>query len=109
MCSGMLLCNHQPKAANFLDGMVLLILNPKAYFIIAAMFAQFLNPNQVNQVMQVLWISTIFTINNLIAFTVWTIAGDRLAMLFRNETNAKIMNMGFAGILAMVAAWMFFS
>lgn len=59
--------------------------------------------------MLVLWISTIFTLNNLIAFTSWTIVGDRLAILFRSETNAKMMNLGFGSLLTVVAVWMFFS
>ena len=107
--SGMLRPDQQPTVANFWDGLVLLILNPKAYFIIAAMFAQFINIKQGDQVILVLWISTIFTLNNLIAFTSWTIVGDRLATLFRSETNAKMMNLGFGSMLALVAVWMFFS
>lgn len=107
--SGMLMSDQEPTVAKFWDGVVLLVLNPKAYFIIAAMFAQFLKAESGNQITLVLWISTIFTFNNFIAFTLWTIAGDRLATLFRSESNAKMMNLGFGSLLAVVAAWMFFS
>ena len=107
--SGMLRSDQEPTVANFRDGVVLLILNPKAYFIIAAMLAQFLNSQQRDQVILVLWISTIFILNNFIAFTTWTIVGDRLTTVFRSEINAKIMNLGFGGLLAIVAVWMFFS
>lgn len=106
---GMLQTDQEATVANFRDGVVLLILNPKAYFIIAAMFAQFLNAEPADQIVLVLWISTIFTLNNLIAFTTWTIVGDRLAILFRSDTNARRMNLGFGGLLAVVAVWMFFS
>lgn len=107
--SGMLRSQQEPTSANFWDGVVLLVLNPKAYFIIAAMFAQFLGMESGNQIVLVLWISTIFTLNNFVAFTSWTIVGDRLANIFRNESNAKILNLGFGSLLAVVAVWMFLS
>jgi threonine/homoserine/homoserine lactone efflux protein len=107
--SGMLRTDQEPTVANFRDGVVLLVLNPKAYFIIAAMFAQFLSIESDDQLVLVLWISTIFTLNNFIAFTSWTIVGDRLATLFRSESNAKMMNLGFGSLLAVVAVWMFVS
>jgi threonine/homoserine/homoserine lactone efflux protein len=105
----MLRTDQEPTVANFRDGVVLLVLNPKAYFIIAAMFAQFLTIESEDQLVLVLWISTIFTLNNFIAFTSWTIVGDRLATLLRSESNAKIMNLGFGSLLAVVAVWMFVS
>ena len=107
--SGILRSQQEPKSANFWDGVVLLVLNPKAYFIIAAMFAQFLGMDSGDQIVLVLWISTIFTLNNFVAFTSWTIVGDRLANIFRNESNAKILNLGFGSLLAVVAVWMFLS
>ena len=107
--SGMLLADHEPVVAKFRDGAVLLVLNPKAYFIIAAMFAQFLKIESGDEIIMVLWISTIFTLNNFIAFTSWTIVGDRLATLFRSESSSKMMNLGFGSLLAVVAVWMFFS
>jgi len=107
--SGMLRTDQEPAVANFRDGVVLLVLNPKAYFIIAAMFAQFLTIESEDQLALVLWIATIFTLNNFIAFTSWTILGDRFATLFRSESNAKMMNLGFGSLLAVVAVWMFFS
>ena len=109
MRCGMLKTDREPSVANFRDGAVLLILNPKAYFIIAAMFAQFLSTSQGDQWLLVLWIATIFTLNNLVAFTSWTMVGDRLARLFHNEVNARKLNLGFGCLLAVVAVWMFFS
>ncbi|MEX0361808.1 MAG: LysE family translocator [Allomuricauda sp.] len=107
--SGIIDSSQEPTVASFKDGVVLLVLNPKAYFIIAAMFAQFISNDLGNKLVLVLWISTIFTFNNLLAFTLWTIVGDRLAILFRNESNARLMNIGFGSLLAAVAIWMFFS
>ena len=107
--SGMLRTDQEPTVAGFRDGVVLLVLNPKAYVIIAAMFAQFLEAGTGDQAVLVLWIATVFTLNNLIAFTTWTLVGDRLAALFRNESSAQVMNLGFGTLLAVVAVWMFVS
>ena len=56
--------HQEAKAASFWDGAVLLILNPKAYVIIALMFSQFLVAT--SSVLQVAVISVIFTLNNLV-------------------------------------------
>jgi threonine/homoserine/homoserine lactone efflux protein len=107
--SGMIKSDQEPTSANFWDGVILLVLNPKAYFIIAAMFAQFLNSESSDQLVLVVLITTIFTLNNLLAFTSWTILGDRFARLFRDDSNAKVLNLVFGSLLAFVAVWMFFS
>ncbi len=90
--------------ASALDGAVLLILNPKAYVIMAALFAQFLPPAPTAG--QVLWITTVFTLNNLVAFSLWTVAGDLLLKRFRAPDQAQRMNRSFALVLAGVAVWM---
>ena len=90
--------------ASAVDGAVLLVLNPKAYVIMAAMFAQFLPPSP--NLGQVLWITTIFTLNNLLAFSLWTVAGDLLLKRFRNPAQALRLNRSFALVLACVALWM---
>ena len=76
--SGRARCGGNANSAS--DGAVLLILNPKAYLIIALMFTQF-PCSQLRTLARpslILWIATVFTLNNLVAFTVWTIAGDLL-------------------------------
>lgn len=97
------------KPATFMDGVVLLILNPKAYVIIALMFTQFLGPSEVEQVALVLLITTIFTFNNLIAFSIWGLVGDKLAGYFRTPESAQKLNMIFGIMLAAVAVWMLLS
>lgn len=92
--------------ATALDGAVLLILNPKAWLIIALMFSQFLTPGQGGQTALVLWIATVFTLNNLVAFTGWTLLGDALGRLFRAPAQARRLNAAFALSLAGVAVWM---
>jgi len=93
-----------------LGGALLLLLNPKAYMIIALMFSQFLptapQTGAPSVAGAVLWITTFFTLNNLVAFTLWTVAGARLAAAFRIDRQARRINTGFGVALALVALWL---
>lgn len=93
------------RRATMVDGAVLLLLNPKAYLIIALMFTQFLPVDTTSRIGFVVWITTVFTLNNLVAFTVWTIAGDMLTRRFRNEKSARALNIVSGLMLAAVALW----
>ena len=106
--SGVLREGGIAKPATFVDGAVLLLLNPKAYVIIALMFTQFLDPAS-EQLVAVLLISTVFTFNNMVAFSVWTLVGDRISRVFRTPESAHRLNMTFGAMLAMVGVWMLFS
>ncbi|MGB3147497.1 MAG: LysE family translocator [Paracoccaceae bacterium] len=92
------------RPAGFGTGAILLLLNPKAYVIIALMFSQFLTVAEGPAT--VVWITTVFTLNNLLAFTLWTLIGDRLAAQFRSERSARRLNTVFGVLLAGVALWM---
>ncbi len=91
----------------FRDGVVLLLLNPKAYVIIVLMFSQFLDTRGAYA--QVALIAVVFTLNNLVAFTLWTVVGDRLAQAARSEENSRLLNRVFGGVLGAVGVWMLFS
>lgn len=92
--------------ATALDGAILLLLNPKAWLILALMFTQFLPAANAQDPRLVLWIAMVFTLNNLIAFTLWAVAGDRLLHRLRNPSQMRALNTGFALMLAGVALWM---
>lgn len=94
------------RPARFRDGVLLLVLNPKAYVIIALMFTQFLDGTDVAAVVL---ITTVFTPNNLVAFSVWALVGDKTAVVFRTPESARRLNTLFGGILAAVAVWMLLS
>ncbi len=96
----------QASRAGFIDGGILLLLNPKAYVIIVLMFSQFSLLEGQNIWLHALWISSIFTLNNFIAFSIWTLAGERLAKLFTKDVQARRQNVFFALLLASVAIWM---
>jgi threonine/homoserine/homoserine lactone efflux protein len=92
------------RPAGFLDGGVLLILNPKAYVIIMLMFTQFLPPEAPAAATAA--IALVFTANNLVAFTAWTMVGDALTRPFLSERAARGANRVFALVLGGVAVWM---
>lgn len=97
---------QQAHPAGFGSGVLLLLLNPKAYVIIALMFTQFVGHDGPGQWRMVILITTVFTLNNLVAFLLWTAAGDQLALRFRGGENARRINMVFGSILAAVSIWM---
>ena len=85
---------------------MLLVLNPKAYVIILLMYSQFGASGFAGVGERVVVISLVFTLNNLLAFSLWTLAGDGLGRIFRSEAGARRLNLVFASILAGVAVWM---
>ncbi len=107
--AGALEGHETAKPATFIDGVILLALNPKAYVVIALMFTQFLGQTEGGWVVTVILITTVFTINNLIAFSIWAMIGDKIAGYFRTPESARKLNMLVGIILAAVAVWMFLS
>jgi threonine/homoserine/homoserine lactone efflux protein len=106
--SGRSKAHAQVSGAGFQDGVMLLLLNPKAYVIILLMYSQFGAIGDFSLGERVLIISLVFTLNNLLAFLLWTLAGDGLGRLFRSESGARQLNLVFAAVLAGVALWMMF-
>lgn len=100
--SGGLRGAQSARVMGFAGGAWLLLINPKAWVIIALMFSQF----QPSGPMAALSIAAVFTLNNLLAFTVWTLLGDGLARQFRDPAQAGRMNRALALLLACVALWM---
>ena len=91
------------STARVVDGALLLLLNPKAYVIIALMFSQFL---RTPDVAAVFWITTAFTLNNFIAFSLWAALGDRIARRLRENGKEQVLNLALAVMLVLVAVWM---
>ncbi|MFF9566229.1 LysE family translocator [Streptomyces sp. NPDC014685] len=90
----------------FWDGAIVLLMNPKAYYIITVMFMQFLAPSAGSNVTAVLVITAVFTANNLAAFMVWALGGRALTALFRSEPAKRWIDYLFASSLIGVAVWM---
>ncbi|NNF79660.1 MAG: hypothetical protein HKN05_16680 [Rhizobiales bacterium] len=51
----------------------------------------------------IVWISIVFTINNLVVFSVWAVIGDGLATAWQNDADARKLNLIFGVTLAPVA------
>lgn len=98
--------NENAKNLNctFMDGVVLLLFNPKAYVIISLMFTMFLDNGQ--NIFKIILISLIFTVNNCVSFTLWTLFGDLIGAKFRNKKYSKILNNMFSLMLFLVGIWM---
>lgn len=107
--AGTLKGEEDARPATFVDGVILLLLNPKAYVIITLMFTQFLGLSNANMFASVLLITTVFTLNNLLAFSIWTLIGDTIAGTFKTPDSARKLNFTFGTILAAVAIWMLLS
>ncbi|EHY91329.1 LysE family translocator [Saccharomonospora azurea] len=97
---------RQDQRIGFRSGAIVLLLNPKAYYIIAVMFTQFLRPPDGGGVVAVLVITIVFTLNNLVAFVAWALGGRALTALFRSERSKRWIDYGFAAVLVGVAAWL---
>lgn len=91
--------NAAPLRAGFTDGAALLALNPKAWSIMAALFALYGDVGWATTVT----VALIFTLNNLVAFVVWTLAGQRLLRQTRYTTQIHRV---FAVLLTAVALHM---
>ena len=66
------------RSAGFPGGAILLLPGPKAHVIIMLMFTQFLPATGGGDPAMVRWITAVFTLDNLVAFTIRTLAGDLL-------------------------------
>lgn len=104
--SGTIENNESAERSSFMDGVILLLFNPKAYLIIILIFTQFIQMDDQSPVLLIMVITTVFTINNLVAFSIWAFIGDRLASIFQRGTAARNLNRLFGIILALVAIWM---
>ena len=88
-----------------LGGALLLVLNPKAYLIMGLLFARFLPEPGPDLIVSVFWIAAVFTLNNFVAFTFWTLASAHLGRVLGQHGMAQRVNLGFALVLAAVAVW----
>lgn len=85
----------EARPMGFAGGAALLVLNPKAYVIMGLMFTQFPGDRA-----WILWVTTVFTLNNLIAFVAWSLLGARLGPIVQ---RSRVL---LAILLAAVALWM---
>lgn len=96
---------NAPRAGGLMAGALLLLLNPKAYLIIAVMFSEFLSAEH-HTPGRVVAITTIFTLNNLVAFSLWALAGQALGRWAVRAGRQWLLDRGFAIGVVAVGAWL---
>ncbi len=89
----------EPRVAGFWDGVILLVLNSKAYVLMALIYTQFGAEGRL------FWVATIFTANNIVAFCLFALAGEVISSRFVAEPWG---NRVLGAMLAVVAVWMLF-
>ncbi|WP_245758919.1 LysE family translocator [Tropicimonas isoalkanivorans] len=104
--AGVLADDSEARPAGVVDGAVVLLLNPKAYLIIALMFTQFTGATDMTHTAFVLWVALLFTLNNAVAFSLYAALGDGMTVKWRSPESARMLNLTFAIILSAVAVWM---
>ncbi|WP_423992782.1 LysE family translocator [Halocynthiibacter sp.] len=103
---GSSVCGGQEKAGLF-TGAALLLCNPKAHVITLLMFAQFpIAPEDPDALQKVIVISTIFTLNNCVAFAFWTLIGEQIFKGFRIGATQEVLQRVFGLSLMFVSGWM---
>lgn len=95
--------NMKPVKLSFWDGVMLLVLNPKGYLIIFLMFSQFKAMASQDSIVFIVVLSIVFTLHNLIAFTIWAYAGVGITKLLKSEKAQKRLNVVFGILLILVA------
>ena len=85
--------------AGFCDGVVLLLLNPKAYVLMALIYSQFGSEGRL------FYVATVFTANNIVAFCLFALAGEVISSRFSAGPWGNRM---LGAMLAAVAIWMLY-
>lgn len=90
----------------FASGVLLLILNGKAYVIIALMFAAF---PAAGDLASTAWVTTVFTLNNLVAFVAWGALGATVARWAHRTRAVTTVDRVFAVGIVLAGLWLVLS
>ncbi len=97
------------RTATFFDGILIFFLNPKAYISLSLAFSLFVESFGFPSLPSVLILSTVFVINNMLAFHLWALLGQNIASRLSNRQFANATNTVFAILLVAVAFWIVLS
>ena len=101
--SGVSKLNLEPIKITFLDGMLILLSNPKGYLIMTLLFSQFTPAEDQNKLQFIIFAAVVFTLNNFFAVCIWTIGGNGIAKLLHSQKSQKLLNVIFGTMLILVA------
>lgn len=95
-----------PRMAGMAQGALLLALNPKAYIIILMVFSEFGTTSAKLTFWDAFIITAILTVNNLLAFILWSFAGYFGASALRQILGGSQIHKIFALLLAITGLWL---
>ena len=81
---------------SFTVGAILMLSNPKAYAIIAAMFSGFMGSDA--SATRLMFITVIFTLNNMVAFYAWAFAGKALTRYLDGRAAYLVYGLSFLAV-----------
>ncbi len=93
------------QSAGYFTGVVVSALNPKLILALILMYSQFFNPSG-KLVPQIIVLTTAVVLLSASAHVVWTMAGNFLSLLLRNERWQKIQYFFFGCMSVVVAVWL---
>tara|TARA_B100000579_G_C22490497_1_gene692209 strand:- start:84 stop:680 length:597 start_codon:yes stop_codon:yes gene_type:complete len=92
----------------FLNGLIFVLLNPKAQIVITLMYTKFNDPGEMNTLIYISILTLIFSINNFISVVLYSLSGNSLRLI-KGSNYDKYKDVFFAFSLILVAIWMLFS
>ncbi|MBU0756483.1 MAG: LysE family translocator [Nanoarchaeota archaeon] len=90
------------REAKFISGFFLQLMNPKVILYAVSIFAGFLNP-VIDNVIGLIFISFLLTINACISLNVWAVFGAGIKKFVKNERTNQIINIVMAVLLVFCA------
>ena len=92
----------QPRKPGFVDGLLIIITNPKLYFFAAALFASF-GAQLARTVPAILLLSLVLGLLQFIAASTWVMVGYGLSLAFRGRTFSIVFRVVMALLLVVSA------
>lgn len=92
----------------FRDGLILNLLNAKAYAVFFALFTQLLLPVDSAALAYTSTAAVVFAVG-IVVDIVWLFAGGFLQVLFSRPKSARILRVTFAALIVLSVVWMLWS
>lgn len=94
----------QAKAPSFTDGLILNLLNPKAYAALFAIFSQFTLPMESNE-LSLFSTGVVCIVVVIVVDGVWLALGGVIKPIFKKPVQARILRITFAILMIITVGW----
>lgn len=94
----------QAKAPSFTDGLILNLLNPKAYAALFAIFSQFTLPVESNE-LSLFSTGVVCIVVVIVVDGVWLALGGVIKPIFKKPIQARILRIAFAILMIITVGW----